>query len=108
AKYEGTLAARTSNGRVISTDPADIMLRNPGYTRDLEWLRARVDLEMKPDGSLTGYVGGYRPGEPVYKGCVNARGPVINVLTCVPWPTVYYALRRSRDFRPTGPAGEKT
>ena len=39
------------------------MLRDPGYTRDLELLRARVDLEMKPDGSLTGYVGGYRPWE---------------------------------------------
>jgi hypothetical protein len=48
------------------------MLRDPGYTRDLELLRARVDLEMKTDGSLTGYIGGYRPWEAVYKGWVNA------------------------------------
>lgn len=108
ARYEGILPARTVNGRIVSTAPADIMLRDPGYTRDLELLRARVDLQMKADGSLTGYVGGYRPWEPVYKGWVNARGPVIEVLTWVQLPGVYYALRRSADFSPTGPGGEKT
>ena len=107
AKYEGILEARTANGRIVSTGPADIMLRDPGYTRDLELLRARVDLEMKPDGSLTGYVGGYRPWEPVYKGWVNARGTVIEVLTWVQLPGVYYALRRNADYSPTGSA-EKT
>src|SRR4030095_156833 len=108
AKYEGILPARTSNGRIISTSPADIMLRDPGYTRDLELLRARVDLEMKPDGSVTAYVGGYRPWEAVYKGWVNARGTVIEVLTWVQLPAVYYALRRDADYSPTGPGGEKT
>jgi hypothetical protein len=83
-------------------------LRDPGYTRDLELLRARVDLEMKQDGSLTGYVGGYRPWEAVYKGWVNARGPVIEVLTWVQLPAVYYTLRRNADYSPTGPGGEKT
>jgi hypothetical protein len=108
AKYEGVFPARTSNGRIISTAPADVMLRDPGYTRDLELLRARVSLEMKPDGSLIGYVGGYRPWEAVYKGWVNARGPVIESLTWVQLPAVYYALRRSADYSPAGPGGEKT
>jgi hypothetical protein len=63
---------------------------------------------MKPDGALTGYVGGYRPWEPVYRGWVNARGPVIEVLTWVQLPAVYYALRRNADYSPTGPGGEKT
>jgi hypothetical protein len=108
AKYEGTLPARTAHGRIISTAPADIMLRDPSYTPDLELLRARIDLEMKADGSLTGYVGGYRPWEPVYKGWVNARGTVIEVLTWVQLPAVYYALRRNADYSPTGPGGEKT
>ncbi len=108
AKYEGILPARTVNGRIISTAPADIMLRDPGYTRDLELLRARVDLEMKPDGALTGYVGGYRPWELVYKGWVNGRGTVIEVLTWVELPGVYNALKRHADYSPTGPDGEKT
>ena len=108
ANYEGILPARTSNGVILSTAPADIMLRDPSYTRDLELLRARVNLAMKPDGSLTGYVGGYRPWEAVYKGWVNARGTVIEVLTWVQLPAVYYALRRNADYSPTGPGGEKT
>jgi hypothetical protein len=108
AKYEGILPARTVNGRIISTTPAEIVLRDPSYTVDLQLLGARVDLEMKPDGSLTGYVGGYRPWEPVYRGWVNARGPVIEVLTWVQLPGVYYALQRSADYSPAGPGGEKT
>ena len=108
AKYEGVLLARTVNGRIISTAPSDIMLRDPSYTRDLELLRARVDLEMKSDGTLTGFVGGYRPWEAVYRGWVNARGTVIEVLTWVQLPAVYYALRRNADYSPSGPGGEKT
>jgi hypothetical protein len=108
AKYEAIFAARTANGKIVSTQPADVLLRDPSYTRDLELLRARVALEMKEDGSLTGYVGGYRPWLPVYQGWVNARGPVIESLTWVQLPAVYYALRRSADFSPAGPGGEKT
>jgi hypothetical protein len=108
AKYEGILPARTVNGKIVSTAPADIMLREPAYNRDLELLRAQVSLEMKADGSLIGYVGGYRPWEPIYKGWVGARGPVIESLTWVQLPGVYYALRRSADYSPTGPGGEKT
>jgi hypothetical protein len=108
AKYEGVLPARTVKGRIVSTAPADIMLHDPSYSGDLELLRARVDLEIKPDGALTGYVGGYRPWEPVYRGWVNARGTVIEVLTWVQLPAVYYALRRNADYSPAGPGGEKT
>jgi len=39
---------------------------------------------------------------------VNARGTVIEVLTWVQLPAVYYALRRNADYSPTGPGGEKT
>jgi hypothetical protein len=108
AKYEAILPARSVSGRIISTGPADIMLRNPAYDRELELLRARVDLTMKPDGALKGYVGGYRPWEPIYRGWVNARGPVIEALTWVQLPAVYYALRRSADYSPKGSKGVKT
>jgi hypothetical protein len=108
SKYEGALPARTINGVIVSTGPADIMLRDPGYTQDLELLRARVKLQMKPDGSLSGLVGGYRPWEPVYSGWVNARGTVIEVLTWVQLPAVYYTLQRNADFSPSGKKGPKT
>jgi hypothetical protein len=108
ARYEAIFAARTVNGRILSTASSDVMLRDPSYARDLELLRARVDLRMKEDGTLSGYVGGYRPWEVVYKGWVNARGPVIESLTWVQLPAVYYALRRNADFSPKGAKGEKT
>ncbi|HET9445777.1 MAG TPA: hypothetical protein VFO35_05935 [Steroidobacteraceae bacterium] len=108
ARYEAIFPARTVDGRILSTDSSDVMLRDPSYSRDLELLRARVDLRMKKDGTLSGYIGGYRPWEAVYKGWVNARGPVIESLTWVQLPAVWYALRRNADFSPNGAKGEKT
>lgn len=108
AKYEAIFPARVRNGVITSTKPVDGSLREPAYWRDLELLRARIRLEMKPDGTLVGYVGGYRSWKNVYKGWVDARGPVIESLTWVQLPGVYYALQRNADYSPTGPKGEKT
>lgn len=108
ANYEGLFPARTVNGVIESREPVQAMLRDPGYTRDLELLQAQIRLEMKDDGSLGGYVGGYRPWMPVYEGWVNARGPVIESLTWVELPAVYYALRRSADYHPHGNSDENT
>lgn len=108
AKYEGLFPARTVDGVIESREAVQATLRDPGYTRDLELVQAQVKLEMKDDGSLRGYVGGYRPWKPVYDGWVNARGPVIESLTWVELPAVYYALRRNADYSPQGENGEKT
>ncbi|MEC8860775.1 MAG: hypothetical protein VYE29_12325 [Pseudomonadota bacterium] len=100
AKFEGLFPARTVDGVIESREPVTATLRDPGYTRDLELLEAQISLEMKEDGSLRGYVGGYRPWRDVYDGWVNARGPVIESLTWVELPAVYYALKRSADYHP--------
>ncbi len=108
ARYEALFDAKIKNGVVTSKKPSDVMIRDAGYTQDLELLRAQIRLTMQEDGSLKGHLGGYRPWEPVYKGWVNARGPVIEALTWVELPGVYYALRRNADFSPAGKKGEKT
>ncbi|MDT8429060.1 MAG: hypothetical protein RQ757_09885 [Pseudomonadales bacterium] len=108
AKYEGLFPARTSAGIIESREPVQLILRDPGYTRDLELVAAQIKLQMKDDGTLRGYVGGYRPWKSVYEGWVNARGPVIEALTWVELPAVYYALRRHADYSPTGSGGENT
>lgn len=108
AKYEAIFPAQAKNGVITSTKPVSGMLREAAYWPDLEFERARIKLTINPDGSLTGYVGGYRPWEHVYKGWVNARGPVIEALTWVQLPGVYYSLRRNADFSPSGAKGEKT
>ena len=107
-KYEGVFSARVKNGVITSTAASDMTMRDASYTQDLELLRAQVKLTMQADGSLKGYLGGYRPWFPVYKGWINARGPVIEALTWVQLPGVYYALKRNADFSPTGASGEKT
>jgi hypothetical protein len=109
AKFEGILKAKTVKGVVVSTEPAsEIWVRDPSYTRELQLLRARVKLEMKPDGSLSGLLAGYRPWFPIYRGWVEARGSVIEQLTWVQLPAVYYALKRNADYSPEGVGKEKT
>lgn len=107
-KYEGVFSAKVKNGVITSTAASDMTMRDASYTQDLELLRAQVKLTMQPDGSLKGYLGGYRPWFQVYKGWINARGPVIEALTWVQLPGVYYALKRNADFSPAGASGEKT
>jgi hypothetical protein len=86
----------------------EVWMRDPGGARDLQLLQARLRLEMKADGSLAGYVGGYRPWQPVYDALVRARGPVVEVLGWIELPSIYYALKRNADYSPSGPGGEKT
>jgi hypothetical protein len=82
-------------------------MRGPD-SAELKLAKAQLRLEMKPDGSLSGMIGGYRPWRPIYEAMVNARGPVVEPLGWVRLPDVYYALRRYADYSPTGPGGEKT
>lgn len=109
AQFEAVFKAKTVGGRIVSTAATpEVWMRDPSYARRIQLLKARVDLTMTPDGGLSGYIGGYRPWKPVYDGWVAARGPVIESLTWVRLPDVYYALRRNADYSPTGPGGEKT
>jgi hypothetical protein len=110
---EGVFKAYTSNGVILSKTPAaEVWTRDPGLGRDLQLLRARIKLEMKPDGTLAGYVGGYRPWMTIYTSYVNVRGPVIESLGWLELPSIYYAFKRNADYSPLdkkgGPKGEKT
>ena len=108
-QYEAVFQARSTGGRIRTRTPSkDVWLRDPGYARDLQILQAQIDLSFRPDGGLSGYVGGYRPWQAVYDGWVKARGPVIETLTWVRLPDVWYALRRNADYSPRGAKGEKT
>jgi hypothetical protein len=108
-KFEALFKARSVKGTIVSTEATpEVYMRDAGYSREIQLLKARISLTMKEDGALKGYLGGYRPWEPVYKGWVGARGPVIESLTWVRLPDVYYALKRYADYSPTGPKGEKT
>jgi hypothetical protein len=109
AKLEGIIKASTANGVITSKGAApEIWMRDPGAVRDLQLLNARIKLQMKPDGSLEGFVGGYRPWMPVYDALIKARGPVAEALGWIELPAIYYALKKNADYSPAGSHGEKT
>ncbi len=109
AKLEGIIKASTTNGVITSKGVTpEIWIRDPGAVRDLQLLNARLMLKMKPDGGLEGHLGGYRPWYPIYDALIKARGPVAEALGWIELPAIYYALKRSADYSPTGPAGDKT
>jgi len=109
AKLEAIMKASTTNGVIVSKGATpEIWMRDPGGARDLQLLKARLKLQMKPDGSLEGYVGGYRPWMPVYTALVNARGTVVEVLGWIEIPAIYYALKKNADYSPMGTNGERT
>lgn len=108
ARQEAIFRGRTENGKIIAKGVGNVVLRNPGADPELPLLKSRLEFQMKPDGGLTGMIGGYRPWLPVYKGWIAGRGAVIEVLTWVEMPDVWYALRRYADYSPSGPGGEKS
>jgi hypothetical protein len=109
ARLEAIFDAQTRNGVIETRRPAaEIWLREASYARELQLLQAQARLTMKPDGTLTGMIGGYRPWLPIYRGWIDARGAVIEKLTWVQLPGVYYALKRCADYSPPGANGEKT
>lgn len=108
ARQEAIFKGYSKNGKITAQGVGNVVLRNPGGDPELPLLKSKLEFEMKEDGKLTGLIGGYRPWLPVYKGWVAGRGAVIEVLTWVEMPDVYYALRRYADYSPSGPGGEKT
>lgn len=108
ARQEAVFRGETRNGRITARGLGTVVLRNPGPDPELPLLKSKLEFEMRPDGRLTGLIGGYRPWLPVYKGWIAGRGAVIEVLTWVQMPDVWYALRRYADYSPSGPAGEKS
>jgi len=110
AEYEGIFPAKVKDGRITSTKPIDMKMRDPspGAVRGgLDILHSQIDFTLNPDGSLKGYLGGYRPWAPVYFGW-SSFGQVNEVLTWIDLPAAWYAMKRHADFSPTGPRGEKT
>ncbi|MAT35129.1 MAG: hypothetical protein CMK06_08295 [Ponticaulis sp.] len=108
-KYEAIFQARSVDGEIVTKAPMDeVWFRDTSYTKDLQLLQAQLKLTMNEDGTLKGLVGGYRPWEPVHNQLVDARGSVIESLTWIELPALWYALKRNADYSPEGADGEKT
>jgi hypothetical protein len=99
--YRGALKA----GVVTTRSPVDFrMLANPSWEGDYRLYGSRLRLTLKPDGSLEGIVGGYRPWRDVYRAYAIV-GNAIEHGTSVDVIGVYYALRRLADGLPNPKTG---
>lgn len=107
AKRQALFHGSTRKGVITAQAPSTVWTSGPD-TRELRLEKARLQLELKADGALSGMIGGYRPWRPIYENLANARGPVVETLSWVRLPDVYYALQRYADYSPVGPEGEKT
>ncbi len=92
---------------VIMTEPGAINFIADafGLTSDLNFTQAKLRLQMKPDGTLQGVLGGYQPWANFYWGNAGRSwaGEYLHSQDAV---AMYYALRRMADGNPDPKTGE--
>jgi hypothetical protein len=109
-KYRTIVHGRLAGG-VITTDPVDLRLhyRSAGYVDTDFYLRAgRLRLELQPDGSAKGMLGGYYDVETLYDGFIRQPQVVTSVLLSYSCPAVYSALNQYADGYPDPKTGKCT
>jgi len=99
-RYGGIFEASIKNGRVVSDSPIQMTMRDPspGSVRSGVVIeKAQIDFTLQEDGTLEGYIGGYREWAPVYMAW-GGFGQVNEVLTWIDLPAAWYALERNADY----------
>jgi hypothetical protein len=110
ARYRAVANGRVVDG-VVTTDPVDIRLkyRSAGYVDTDFYIKgARLRLELQPDGTAKGMVGGYYDVETLYDGFIRQPQVVTSVLLSYSCPAVYAALNQFADGYPDPKTGKCT
>lgn len=117
ARFQSVVPVTVKDGVIESKDATDIQVRDfwtPGFfPEELKLQKARIRLETKSDGTLSGYFGGYRDWREHYRGTRGGDGDGasnagaihenIGRMNLVAW---WYALRRAADGMPDPKTGE--
>jgi hypothetical protein len=102
-RYQSVVKARTRNGVLESVGPSEVIMHDaetaPFFPLKLDLLRAQLRFEQKADGTMEGFVGGYRSIEDYYTGWA-AGGAIHELTTHGNMPAYWYALRRYADAMP--------
>ncbi len=107
-RYRAVANGRVIDG-VVTTDPVDVRLkyRSAGYVDTDFYIRgARLRLELQPDGSAKGIIGGYYDVETLYDGFIRQPQVVTSVLLAYSCPAVYAALNQFADGYPDPKTGK--
>lgn len=79
--------------------------RSAVATDELDLERGKLRLRMKPDGTLSGVLGGYRD---TYTNYMTASNAIIELVTRIEAPAVWYALKRGADYGKDPKTGRNT
>jgi hypothetical protein len=103
-EYRATLKA----GEITSHTPSTFkMLYDPYWVPEFDVKQARVRFTMKPDGSLTGVLGGYEKWRSLYFAYASF-GINAEDQSGLDVPGTYHALKRLADAEPDPKTGENT
>lgn len=116
-KYQSVVKVRIKDGVIESQAPSELHMRDfSNHTAPFELVlyKAKMRFEEKPDGSLSGMIGGYRNWLEFYH-TQNGNGKNGGVLGSIRenlWhmsmPAFYYALQRNADAMPDPKTGRNT
>jgi hypothetical protein len=107
-RYRAVAEGKVVDG-VVTTDPVDLRLkyRSAGYVDTDFYIRgARLKLELQPDGTAKGIIGGYYDVETLYDGFIRQPQVVTSVLLAYSCPAVYATLNQFADGYPDAKTGK--
>jgi hypothetical protein len=91
---------------VLTTDPVDFDLRNDAvWMPEFHFRRARLKLEIQPDGSLKGHLSGYQDWASVAWGLLKT-GFLLEKFSAGNCPAIYNAFQRLADGDPDPKTGQ--
>jgi hypothetical protein len=91
---------------MITTDTFDMnMLGDPFWIQEFHFKNARMRLQILPDGSLRGFIGGYHAWFPFYWQ-YGSEGWGVDATNNIDLPGFYYALKNAADADPDPKTGE--
>jgi hypothetical protein len=96
------------NNNIVTIDPGPLYMKGEPYlTTAFDFVDTHMKLQLKPDGTLDGLVGGYLPWMQLYYtygqgGSAQEASIGFNI------PGIFYALRRLADAYPDPATGENT
>ena len=93
------------DNQVLTIEPGDFSMQGESqFYAILRFTHTHLRLQMKPDGSVTGLLGGYQPWSDYYQ-WLAVRGETDGQIDL---PGVYYAMKRLADGVPDPATGENT
>jgi hypothetical protein len=106
-RSQNTVKGKIKNGFVVSDQLDFYMTGDPLAIADYDLRRARIRLQLKPDGTMSGTVAGYQSWKTIYSGFALP-GATNEINLSVDVPGIYYALKRLADADPDPKTGENT